>query len=206
SRRGGYGKISAARIMEVSSNIGIATILDENYANNPNKFIDYLKSWNLDKPTGVSIKGEGVPVIPEPGNKLWSKNALPSMAYGYNLRLTPLQTLTFYNAVANNGVMVRPKVVKEIRISNKTIRTFETEIINPKIASEETIAQTREVLKDVVKRGTGRSLYSPEFSMAGKTGTAQTEYWMEDWLSNRRYISSFAGFFPAETPKYSCIV
>lgn len=206
SRRGGYGKISAARIMEVSSNIGIATILDENYANNPNKFIDYLKSWNLDKPTGVSIKGEGVPVIPEPGNKLWSKNALPSMAYGYNLRLTPLQTLTFYNAVANNGVMVRPKVVKEIRISNKTIRTFETEIINPKIASEETIAQTREVLKNVVKRGTGRSLYSPDFSMAGKTGTAQTEYWMDDWLSNRRYISSFAGFFPAENPKYSCIV
>lgn len=206
SRRGGYGKISAARIMEVSSNIGIATILDENYSKNPNRFIDYLKSWHLNQKTGVSIKGEGTPIIPEPGDSRWSKNALPSMAYGYNLQLTPLQTLTFYNAVANNGVMVKPKIVKEIRASNNTIRTFETEIINPKIASDETLKQTREILKNVVRRGTGRSLYSPDFSMAGKTGTAQTEYWMPDWQSNRRYISSFAGFFPAENPKYSCIV
>lgn len=202
----GYGKISAARIMEVSSNIGVATILDENYSKNPQRFLNYLKAWHLNEKTGVSIKGEASPVIPEPGSSLWSKNALPSMAYGYNLKLTPLQTLTFYNAVANDGVMVRPKFVKEIRSSNKVIKTFETEIINPKIASEETIKQTQEILKNIVKRGTGRSLYSRDFSMSGKTGTAQTEYWMPDWKSNRRYISSFAGYFPAENPKYSCIV
>lgn len=202
----GYGKISAARIMEVSSNIGMATILDRNYSKNPERFLNYLKAWHLNKETGVPIKGEGSPVIPEPGSSLWSKNALPSMAYGYNLKLTPLQTLVFYNAVANNGVMVKPKFVKEIRSSNKVIKAFETEIINPKIASEETIRQTQEILKNIVRRGTGRSLYSPDFSMAGKTGTAQTEYWMPDWKSNRRYISSFAGYFPAENPKYSCIV
>lgn len=206
SHRGGYGKISAARAMEVSSNIGLAMIVDENYSKNPNKFINRLKSWHLNKKTGVAIKGEGTPMIPEPGHKKWSKNALPSMAYGYNLEITPLQTLTFYNAIANNGVMVKPRFLKEVRVWNEKVTTYETEIINPKICSNETLGAMKEILKNVVERGTGRSLYSPDFSMAGKTGTAQTEYWMPDWSSNRRYISSFAGFFPADNPKYSCIV
>src|SRR5690554_7744071 len=102
--------------------------------------------------------------------------------------------------------MVERRFVKEIRKSNEVVETFDTEILNPKIASDETVRQAKEILKDIVERGTGRSLYSPNFSMAGKTGTAQTEYWMPDWQNNRRYISSFAGFFPAENPKYSCIV
>lgn len=202
----GYGQISAARALELSSNVALATIIDGNYAKDPKKFLKYLHDWHLDQPTGIPIKGEGMPVIPVPGDSRWSRNALPSMAYGYNLRLTALQTLTFYNAIANNGVMVRPRFVKEIRTSNKTIETFDTEIINPKICSDETIAQVQEILKNVVVRGTGSRLYSPEFSMAGKTGTTQAEYWMPDWKRNRRYISSFAGFFPAENPKYSCIV
>ena len=206
SHRGGYGKISAARAMEVSSNIGLAMIVDDNYAKNPNKFINRLKSWHLTEKTGVAIAGEGVPMIPEPGHSKWSKNALPSMAYGYNLRLTPLQTLTFYNAIANNGVMVKPRFLKEVRVWNEKFTTYDTKVINPKICSDETLGAIREILANTVKRGTGRSLYSPEFSMAGKTGTAQTEYWMPDWKSNRRYISSFAGFFPVENPKYSCIV
>lgn len=206
SRKGGYGKISAARAMEVSSNIALATILTENYAKTPNKFIQHLKNWRLDKKTGIAIKGEGAPIIPQPGDKRWSKNALPSMAYGYNVQLTPLQTLTFYNAVANNGVMVRPRFIKEVRAWNKPVTVYETEILNPKICSEETLLKVREVLKNTVIRGTGRSLYSPDFSMAGKTGTAQTEYWKPDWAQNKRYVSSFAGFFPAENPKYSCIV
>jgi len=206
SRKGGYGKISAARAMEVSSNIALATILTENYAKTPNKFIQHLKNWRLDKKTGIAIKGEGAPIIPQPGDKRWSKNALPSMAYGYNVQLTPLQTLTFYNAVANNGVMVRPRFIKEVRAWNKPVTVYETEILNPKICSDETLLKVREVLKNTVIRGTGRSLYSPDFSMAGKTGTAQTEYWKPDWAQNKRYVSSFAGFFPAENPKYSCIV
>lgn len=206
SHHGGYGKISVARTLEVSSNIGLATIIDENYSKEPKKFINRLKSWSLNKPLGLPILGEGQPVIPEPGDKLWSKNALPSMAYGYNLRLTPLQTLTFYNAVANNGVMVKPRFIKEVRELNKPIETFDREIINNKICSDKTLKEVQEILKNVVVRGTGKSLYSPYFSMAGKTGTAQTEYWMEDWKENRRYISSFAGYFPAENPKYSCIV
>lgn len=206
SRRGGYGEISAARVLEVSSNIGIASIIDDNYSKNPNKFINRLKSWNLHQKTGVSIKGEGKPLIPGPGDKTWSKNALPSIAYGYNLHLTPLQTLTFYNAVANNGVMVKPRFIKEVRAWNEKVKTFETEVINPKICSDETLSKVTEVLKNTVKRGTGRSLYSPDFSMAGKTGTARTEYWKPDWSKDPQFISSFAGFFPVENPKYSCIV
>ena len=206
SRRGGYGEISAARVLEVSSNIGIASIIDDNYSKNPNKFINRLKSWNLHQKTGVSIKGEGKPLIPGPGDKTWSKNALPSIAYGYNLHLTPLQTLTFYNAIANNGVMVKPRFIKEVRAWNEKVKSFETEVINPKICSDETLSKITEVLKNTVQRGTGRSLYSPDFSMAGKTGTARTEYWKPDWSKDPQFISSFAGFFPAENPKYSCIV
>ncbi|MAP79865.1 MAG: penicillin-binding protein [Aequorivita sp.] len=206
SKRGGYGKISVARSLEVSSNIGLATIIDEGYSKNPNKFINKLKSWHLHELTGVAIKGEGKPVIPQPGDKIWSKNALPSIAYGYNLKLTPLQTLTFYNAIANNGVLVKPRFIKEVRAWNEKVTNYGTEVINPKICSDKTLNEIKEIMKNTVKRGTGRSLYSPDFSMAGKTGTARTEYWHKDWRQNPRYISSFAGFFPAENPKYSCIV
>jgi len=206
SKRGGYGKISAARALEVSSNIGFARLIDESFEKNPKKFIDILKRMHLNEQLGLPIKGEGKPEIPEPGDKKWSKNALPSIAYGYNLRLTPLQTLTFYNAIANNGEMVKPMFVKEIRSRNKYVKRFEKEIIDPKICSKETIKKVQEILENVVTRGTGARLYDENFSMAGKTGTARTEYWMSDWESNRRYISSFTGYFPAKNPKYSCIV
>lgn len=206
SKHGGYGKISAAKALEVSSNIGLASIIDDNYSKNPNKLIDRLKEWRLDQKVGIPISGEGKPILPEPGHKLWSKNALPSMAYGYNLRMTPLQTLAFYNAIANNGVMVKPRFIKEIRSMNKGVETFETEVVNPKICSDKTLAEIKDILKNIVKRGTGKSLYSENFSMAGKTGTARTEYWVEGWEKNRKYISSFAGYFPADNPKYSCIV
>lgn len=202
----GYGKISAARALEVSSNIGLATIVDEHYSEKPKKFINRLKSWNLDQPLGISIKGEGVPVIPEPGHKLWSRNALPSMAYGYNLRMTPLQTLTFYNAIANNGEMVKPRFIKSVKEFDREIETFDKEVMHQKICSNKTLGEMREILKNVVIRGTGKRMYSENFSMAGKTGTARTEYWMKDWNEDRRYISSFAGYFPADNPKYSCIV
>ncbi|GAB5399138.1 MAG: penicillin-binding protein [Aureisphaera sp.] len=206
SRHGGYGEISVARALEVSSNIGLATIVDEGYKKDPQKFIDQLKKWKLNEPIGIPIIGEGTPAIYEPGHKLWSRNALPSMAYGYNLSLTPLQTLTFYNAIANNGVMVKPRFIKEIRRMNVVVDEFGTDIINYKICSDETLKQMQNILENVVKRGTGESLYSEYFSMAGKTGTARTEYAAADWAENKRYISSFAGYFPADNPKYSCIV
>ena len=206
SHRGGYGEISAARAMEVSSNIGLATIIDEHYSEKPEKFLDRISDWHLDKPLGISIIGEGQPDIPRPGDKKWSKNALPSMAYGYNLELTPLQTLAFYNAIANNGELVKPRFLKQIKEFDKEIEVFDKEVLVKKICSDETLNKTKEILKNIVVRGTGKKLYSETFSMAGKTGTARTEYWMKDWEDNPRYISSFSGYFPVENPKYSCIV
>lgn len=206
SHRGGYGKISAARALEVSSNIAFARLIEENFGKDPDKFISILKGMNLNDPLGLPIKGEGKPDIPAPGEKKWSKNALPSISYGYNLSLTPLQTLTFYNAIANNGEMVKPIFVKEIRTWDKHVESFGKTIINPAICSKETILKVQEVLKNVVERGTGQRMYSEDFSMAGKTGTARTEYWKTDWASNRLYISSFTGYFPADNPLYSCIV
>ncbi|MEX1383051.1 peptidoglycan D,D-transpeptidase FtsI family protein, partial [Lutibacter sp.] len=207
SKRGGFGEISAARALEVSSNIAFARLIEENFGDNPEKFINSLYKMNLNDKLGLPIKGEGTPLIPGPDHKIWSKNALPSIAYGYNLELTPLQTLTFYNAIANNGEMVKPRFVKEIRSWNRHVESFEKEVINKAICSKETVAKIQEILKNVVYRGTGRKLYSEDFSMAGKTGTARVEYGnYEAWLKDKKYISSFTGYFPAENPKYSCIV
>ena len=202
----GHGKISAAKALEVSSNIGLASLIDDAYESNPDQFLNFLEQWGLDTPLGLPITGEGLPEIPRPGDDKWSKNALPSMAYGYNLRLTPLQILTFYNAIANDGVMVKPQFVERIVSNNKEIARFPSEVINPKILSDQNLGALRTILRNIVLRGTGKSLSSEYFSMAGKTGTARTEYWMADWSENRRYISSFAGYFPADQPKYSCIV
>lgn len=207
SKRGGYGEISAARALEVSSNIGFARLIEDNFKKDPDKFINLLKGMHLDKKIGLPIKGEGTPILPDPNHKLWSKNALPSISYGYNLMLTPLQTLVFYNAIANNGEMVKPRFVKEIKSRDKSIEVFEKEIIDKSICSRETIKKVQEVLKNVVKRGTGRKLYSDNFSMAGKTGTARIEYGnYEQWVQDKFYSSSFTGYFPAKNPKYSCIV
>ncbi|WP_370390840.1 penicillin-binding protein [uncultured Winogradskyella sp.] len=207
SHRGGYGKISAARTLEVSSNIGLATIIDDNYSNQPEKFLDRLAQWRLDKPLGVSIIGEGKPIIPRPGDRIWSRNALPSMAYGYNLSMTPLQTLAFYNAIANNGELVKPRFIKAVKSFDKDIEVFEKEVLVDKICSDETLSKIREILKNIVVRGTGSRMYSETFSMAGKTGTARTDYAnFEEWKKDKKYISSFAGYFPVNNPKYSCIV
>ncbi|APY01258.1 penicillin-binding protein [Lacinutrix venerupis] len=203
----GYGKISVGEAFEKSSNIGLATIIDDGYAKNPNKFINRLKKWRLHENLDLPIIGEGDPVIPSPGDKIWSRNALPSMAYGYNMQLTPLQTLTFYNAVANNGEMLKPRFLRQVRELDREIESFEKEVRVKKIASDETIKKAQKLLENVVEFGTGKGMYSKYFSMAGKTGTARTDYRnFEAWKKDRKYVSSFAGYFPVENPKYSCIV
>lgn len=206
SRRGGYGKISIAKAFEVSSNTGIVSAIDKHYRKNPKKFVERLYSMELNKPLDLPIKGEGKPIIPHPDDKKrWSGIALQWMAYGYGVSFTPLQTLTFYNAIANDGEMVKPRFLKAVKEFDKPVETFDKEVINPKICSKETVKKLQQLLKNVVekKHGTGHRLYSPNFSMAGKTGTCQKDYANKDKLN---YISSFAGFFPAENPKYSCIV
>ena len=203
----GHGKISAAKALEVSSNIGLATIVDDNYSSQPEKFLKRLRDWRLDKVLGVSIIGEGKPVIPKPGDKIWSRNALPSMAYGYNMQLTPLQTLAFYNAIANEGELIKPRFLRAVKEFDRDIEVFEKEVLVDKICSDETLFKIKDILKNIVVRGTGQRLYSETFSMAGKTGTARTDYAdYEAWRKDRKYVSSFAGYFPADNPKYSCIV
>lgn len=205
SHEGGYGKISLGRGFEVSSNTILVQAVYENYKNNPQEFIDRISKLGLDKPLGLPFQGEGKPTVHKPGDKSWNANTLPWMAYGYSVAMTPLQTLTLYNAVANNGEMVKPQFVSEIKEWNKTIKKYDKQVINPKICSDETIKKLKSLLANVVKRGTGAKLYSKDFSMAGKTGTAEANYG-KNGGNDHHYISSFVGFFPAENPKYSCIV
>ncbi|SHG05401.1 cell division protein FtsI (penicillin-binding protein 3) [Salegentibacter echinorum] len=202
SRRGGYGKISAARAFEVSSNTAFTKIITEGYKDNPSKFVNTLYDMGLNEKIGLNIKGEGQPRIPHPKDKNWNGLSLPWMAFGYGVSLTPLQTLNFYNAIANNGEMVKPRFIKEVKEWDKTIQKVEKEVMNPRICSPETAKKLQEIMKNTVEKGTGSGIYTPNFSMAGKTGTCQVEYWIEPG----RYIASFAGYFPAEDPKYSCIV
>ncbi|WP_395059305.1 penicillin-binding protein [Flavobacterium sp.] len=204
SHEGGYGKISLAKGFEVSSNTIMVQAVYENYKNNPKQFTDRIVNLGLNKPLGLPFKGEGIPVIPQPSDKNWSAISLPWMAFGYGVSVTPLQTLTLYNAIANNGEMIKPIFVQEVKEWNKTIKIFEKQVINPKICSDETLKKVRAILKNVVKKGTGSKLYSKDFSMAGKTGTAQVDY--HKGQGNMYYASSFTGYFPAENPKYSCIV
>ncbi|MDO6854543.1 penicillin-binding protein [Cellulophaga lytica] len=207
SKWGGYGKISFGKAFEYSSNTAFAKVIHNGYKNNPEKFVDRLMEMNLNRDLGLPIKGEGKPVIRYPGDKGWSGISLAWMSHGYEVSLTPLQTLTFYNAIANGGEMVRPRLIKEVKEWNKTIYKFDKEVINPSICSKETVKKVQALLKNVVesKKGTGHKLYSPNFSMAGKTGTAQKNYVAKD-PNKLQYISSFAGYFPADEPKYSCIV
>jgi len=207
SKKGGYGKVSLARGFELSSNTIMVQAVYENYKDNPQQFVDHLNAFGLNNKLGVSIKGEGKPRIPQPQDKSWSRTSLPWMGFGYEVSMTPLQTLALYNAVANNGELVRPLFVQEIKEWDRTIKKFDKEVINPKICSQETINKVRAVMENVVKKGTGSKLYSPNFSMAGKTGTAQVNYGKGKGKGEGMYYSSsFAGYFPADNPQYSCIV
>ena len=205
SKKGGYGKISVAKAFEVSSNTGLVQIVNNGYEKNPEKFIDRIYSMGLNNQLDLELIGEGKPIFTHPSDKKnWDGLDLPWMAFGYGISLTPLQTLTFYNAIANDGKMVKPRFLKEVRSFDKVIETFDTQIINSSVCSKETINKVKQMMINVVekKHGTAHNIYDKNFSMAGKTGTCQTEYWKNPNL----YISSFAGYFPAENPKYSCIV
>jgi len=216
SHRGGHGKISVARVFEVSSNVGIVKMIKKHYDATPEKYYNKIEKYGFTKPIGFQIKGEGMPYVPNPKDKKrWNKISLEWMSWGYGVSVTPMQTLMFYNAIANNGIMVKPMFVKELRRQDKTEEVFKTEIINSKIASIETLNKIRKVMENVVVKGTANNIYSSNFSMAGKTGTAKKYIprtkndkgdWEGGYYSTKHYVASFAGFFPADKPKYSCIV
>jgi cell division protein FtsI (penicillin-binding protein 3) len=198
SKKGGYGKISVNEIFKVSSNTGIVKIINDAYKDDPKMFSNRLYNMGLNNKLGVSILGESNPKIPHPNDKDWNGLSLPWMVYGYGVLLSPLQILTFYNSVANNGEMVKPVFTRKNHlVSNKIV-------LNPSICSDDTIDKVKFMLENVVndKGGTGYNIKSNIYKIAGKTGTGQVDYNTD----NVQYISSFVGYFPADKPKYSCIV
>ena len=205
SRKGGYGQINAMDIFRLSSNTGIVKIISEAYKNQSEKFVDRLFNMGLNNSLDIEIKGEPRPKIPHPLDSDWNGLSLPWMSYGYGVSLTPLQILSFYNAVANDGIMVKPTFLESSnKLGASKKNTFKKQILNPSICSKETLSIVKKMLYDVVhhKNGTAKNIKSNNIKIAGKTGTAQVGYGTD----KVDYISSFVGYFPAENPKYSCIV
>jgi cell division protein FtsI (penicillin-binding protein 3) len=190
-----------------SSNVGISKLIYEHYSKHPQDFIDGLKKFHLHEKLGLEIPGEGKPLIRNTTDKYWSNVSLPWISIGYESKLTPLQILTLYNAVANNGRMVKPKFVSEIRNHGQVIKKFPTEVIEEKIVSQSTLDKAHFMLEAVVDSGTGRNVRSAHYRVAGKTGTAQIAHPGFGYnKSNTTYQASFVGYFPADKPKYSCMV
>lgn len=200
------GKINVKQILEQSSNIGTAKVILSNYRNNPRDYVDRVYSFGIHKPIGLELAGEGQPYIKYPGDSDWWGTTLGRMSYGYDLRLTPLQILNFYNAVANDGKMVKPQLVKEIRDNGALIKAYKTEYINPMIASKETIGKAQAMLEGVCQNGTGRGVQGEHFKVAGKTGTARVAREDGKGYEQGAYYASFVGYFPSVEPQYSLIV
>ncbi len=197
--------LTLQQAFELSSNVGISKAVYQAFSKEPERFINFLHRLRLDKPLDLSIAGEGMPMIKSPSDPHWSGITLPWMSIGYELRLTPLQTLALYNAVANNGIMVKPQFVTEIREVGQPVRHYETEVLNPSICSENTLKMVRKMLEGVVENGTAKGIQNEQYSIAGKTGTAlvANEHFS---YGKKIYHSSFAGYFPANKPRYSIIV
>jgi cell division protein FtsI (penicillin-binding protein 3) len=208
TREGGYGRISVKQAFEVSSNVALSKIIYENYKGREKTFVERLYRMHLNEMLGIEIRGEGEPLIRYPGDEFWSGISLPMMSHGYEVRMTPLQILNLYNAVANDGCMVKPRIVKSVMSHGKTIREFSSEVIDPSVCSRQTLEKVRIMLEGVVENGTAMNLSNEHFRIAGKTGTAQIAnerygYAVDSKIS---YQASFVGYFPAEEPRYSCIV
>lgn len=203
AKNGGYGTITVREAFEKSSNIGISKLVESHFGSNPSKFIGYLDQVGLNEPFDFQLIGEGKPFFKKPGTKTWYGTSLPWISIGYESTLNPLHTLALYNAVANDGKMMKPFIVKAILSGNKVEEAYEPEVIRKSIASKKTIENLQELLQGVVERGTARNIANADYKIAGKTGTAQK---LIDGKYTTRYYTSFAGYFPADNPKYSMIV
>ncbi|HLN74938.1 MAG TPA: penicillin-binding protein [Prolixibacteraceae bacterium] len=205
---GGHGLISMKRIFELSSNIGTAKIITKFFEGKEKEFIDRIYSFGLNKPLGLGFLGEAEPYIKYPTDPSWWGPSLAWIAHGYEIKIAPIQTLAFYNAVANNGVMVKPKFIEEVREDGIPVRKFPTEVINPSICSKSTLSKAKGMLEGVCLYGTGKSLKNPYYTIAGKTGTAVIANENKGYKTggSKKYQASFVGYFPADNPKFTCIV
>ncbi len=212
-RRGGYGMMNLPKTLMVSSNIGVSRIIDDHYHNNPEKFVEGIYRTGLASDLGLPLVGSSKPIIRMPKkNKRgqwvnWSKTALPWMSIGYETQIPPISTLTFYNAIANGGKMMRPRFVKQVVKDGEVIMDFPPEVIKQQICKPKTLGEIQTILEHVVSQGLGKKAGSPSFLVAGKTGTAQVSKGAAGYKSGTtNYLLSFAGYFPADKPRYSCIV
>lgn len=209
ANHGGYHRISAAQAIWYSSNIGVAKIILKGYEKNPSKYVEGLYRIGLTKPLDLEIPGAGRAKIRHPKDTAtyWSKTTLPWMSYGYETQIPPIYTLTFFNAIANNGKMVRPIFTRAISHNGKIIQEFSTRVINSSICTDKTLAEIKEMLLGVVEKGTGKAVRSEVIRIAGKTGTAQISQGKAGYKAGGvSHQVSFCGYFPADKPKYSCIV
>jgi cell division protein FtsI (penicillin-binding protein 3) len=205
---GSIGVVTVKKAFEESSNAAVAYLVNKNYKNDPSKFTDHLYDWHLNEKMGLQIPGEAQPVVKNPKNTSWNKNmTLPQMAYGYEMQLTPLKMLSFYNAIANNGKYIAPIFVKEIRRLGSPVEQFKAKVINNKICSDVALKKMQEMMEGVITEGTGKNIiYNPLYRIAGKSGTAQVADANKGYKGKKQYQASFAGYFPANKPKYSLIV
>lgn len=206
--RGGYGVIDITKVLMVSSNIGVSRVIDENYHNQPEKYVEGLYKLGIATPLNLDIPGAAKkPNIRKPTKENWYKTALPWMSIGYETQVPPMNTLAFYNAIANNGKMVKPRFVKSIVKDGELVEDIPVEVLNPAIASPKTIEQIQTILEKVVSQGLGKPAGSKQFHVSGKTGTAQVSKGTGGYKTGTtQYLVSFCGYFPSEAPKYSCIV
>lgn len=205
SKKGGYGVISLAKAFTESSNVGIIKAVLRGYRKNQSAFINRLRAFKLDAKSGIDLKEELAPTIYFPGHAKWSDLSLPSLAMGYEILIPPIQVLAFYNAVANNGYWVRPQLVSEIKHNGQTLKRFDPQVSTKPICSESSVKKVHALMKGVVNNGTAKNIKNPFYQIAGKTGTVKKKLKIkgEEII---QYRASFAGFFPYENPKYSCIV
>ena len=200
---GGLGRVSVQVAFEHSSNVAMAKLVDKHFGLRPEKFVDYVDRLKLSQPLGLQIVGEPMPKIKRPGQKGWSGISLPWMAYGYGFEISPMHTLAIYNAVANDGKMIKPIFVKSIKKADEDEERFTTEVINSKICSGKTLKKLKLLLEGVVQNGTAKNIKGAHYGIAGKTGTAQI---LENGRYTKKYITSFVGYFPAHAPKYTAMV
>jgi cell division protein FtsI (penicillin-binding protein 3) len=206
---GGFHKISVAQAVWYSSNIGVSRTIYNAYKNNQAAFVDKLYEMKLNDPIHFDIPGAGVPRIKHPNdrNSYWSSTSLPWMSIGYEVQIPPIYTLTFYNAIANDGKMIRPYLVKAIQKDGKILQTFTTSTLDEAICKPSTLSIIKSMLVGVVQHGTGANLKSPYVNIAGKSGTAQISKGISGYKTDGiEHQVSFCGYFPADNPQYTVIV